>query len=102
MSDTAFTMSIDDAVVIAESGQTVMQVARDNGIDIPSLFDSPHLNAFGSCRICVVEIDGVRGTPSSCTTPVSPGMNVATNRIDYGNCVEESQNYMSVSIHWIV
>lgn len=78
VSEDSFTMSIDDTVVVAENGQTVMQVARNNGIDIPSLCDSPHLDAFGSCRICVVEIDGVRGTPSSCTTPASPGMNVAT------------------------
>ena len=79
MSETAFSITIDDTVMIAEPGQTVMQVARDNGIDIPSLCDSPHLDAFGSCRVCVVEIDGVRGTPSSCTTPASPGMTVATS-----------------------
>ena len=79
MNDTTFSMTIDDTVVIGDSGQTIMQVARNNGIDIPSLCDSARLDAFGSCRMCVVEIDGIRGTPSSCTTPASPGMSVATN-----------------------
>ncbi|RZD47681.1 MAG: hypothetical protein CXT68_03015 [Methanobacteriota archaeon] len=73
-----FTMIIDGTMVVGQAGQTVMQVARDNDIKIPSLCDSPHLAAFGSCRMCIVEVEGMRGTPSSCTTPASSGMQVAT------------------------
>ena len=73
-----FTMIIDGTMVVGKTGQTVMQVARDNDVKIPSLCDSPHLAAFGSCRMCIVEVDGMRGTPSSCTTPASSGMQVAT------------------------
>jgi len=73
-----FTMSINGNSVQGLSGQTVMEVARDNGIDIPSLCDSPHLKSFGSCRMCIVEVDGMRGTPSSCTTVAGDGMVVQT------------------------
>jgi len=48
------------------------------GLDIPSLCATESLKALGSCRLCLVEIDGVKGTPSSCTTPVRDGMKVQT------------------------
>ena len=71
-------MKINGQQVAGKSGQTIMQVARDNEISIPSLCDSPHLDAFGSCRMCIVEVDGIRGTPSSCTTPATDGMEIQT------------------------
>jgi len=74
----SISLLIDGQSVNGQSGQTVMQVARDNGINIPSLCDSPKLDAFGSCRMCIVEVDGVRGVPSSCTTPARDGMEVQT------------------------
>ena len=73
-----FLVTIDGQEFSGQPGQTIMEVARDNGINIPSLCDSPYLDSFGSCRICVVEIDGRRGTPSSCTTPADNGMVVST------------------------
>jgi formate dehydrogenase major subunit len=73
-----FTVTIDGQEFTGQSGQTIMEIARDNGINIPSLCDSPHLDSFGSCRMCIVEIDGRGGTPSSCTTPANNGMVVST------------------------
>jgi len=74
----SFTVTIDGQEFAGQSGQTIMEIARDNGINIPSLCDSPHLDSFGSCRMCIVEIDGRGGTPSSCTTPANNGMVVST------------------------
>jgi len=72
------TITIDGLQLPVSEGQSIMQIARENGINIPSLCDSPHLDSFGSCRMCVVEIDGRQGTPSSCTTPAEDGMVVST------------------------
>ena len=77
MNDT-FSLSIDGQDMIGRQGQTVMEVARENGVNIPSMCDSPHLKSFGSCRLCIIEIDGQAGTPSSCTTPALKGMDVHT------------------------
>lgn len=81
--DANFNITINGQVVSANSGQTIMQVARQNGITIPSLCDSPHLKSFGSCRMCIVEVEGVNGTPSSCTTLAQPNMAVksSTDRV---------------------
>lgn len=78
MSDSTISLSIDGTTIITTAGTTIMQVARENGIRIPSLCDSPQLDSFGSCRMCIVEIDGRPGTPSSCTTPATDGMMVST------------------------
>lgn len=67
-------MEINGVSVVGNEGDTIMQVARKNGMKIPSLCDSPHLASFGSCRMCIVEVDGINGTPSSCTTLASSGM----------------------------
>ncbi|MBN9494273.1 formate dehydrogenase subunit alpha, partial [bacterium] len=55
-----------------------MRAAMQAGSDIPKLCATDSLDPFGSCRLCVVEIEGRRGTPASCTTPVEPGMKVST------------------------
>jgi formate dehydrogenase major subunit len=55
-----------------------MRAAAENGAAIPKLCATDSLESFGSCRLCLVEIDGVRGTPASCTTPVAAGMIVHT------------------------
>lgn len=72
------TLTIDGRPVTAATGQTVFTVAQESGIAIPSLCASPHLSPFGSCRLCIVEVEGQVGTPASCTTPVRPGMVVRT------------------------
>ena len=55
-----------------------MRAAALAGVDVPKLCATDRLEAFGSCRLCLVEIDGRRGTPASCTTPVADGMVVRT------------------------
>jgi formate dehydrogenase major subunit len=69
---------IDGIAVTVPEGTSVMRAAAEAGIAIPKLCATDSLEAFGSCRLCVVEIDGRRGTPASCTTPVAPGMVVRT------------------------
>ncbi|RZQ60082.1 formate dehydrogenase subunit alpha [Amycolatopsis suaedae] len=71
-------VEVDGHPVMVPEGTSVMRAAAMTGIDIPKLCATDSLEAFGSCRLCLVEIDGRRGTPASCTTPVSPGMKVRT------------------------
>jgi len=72
-------ITINGRTVIAEPGDTVYQAAKKAGIKIPSLCASDHLAPFGSCRLCLCEIQGQSGTPASCTTPVRDGMVVRTD-----------------------
>ncbi|MEQ1702449.1 MAG: molybdopterin-dependent oxidoreductase, partial [Ilumatobacteraceae bacterium] len=71
-------VNIDGQDVLVPEGTSVMRAAAICGVDIPKLCATDSLDPFGSCRLCVVEIDGRRGTPASCTTPVAPGMAVIT------------------------
>ncbi len=74
----AVTLSIDGFAVTVPAGTSVMRAAAELGTKIPRLCATDTLNAFGSCRLCLVEIEGRSGTPASCTTLVSPGMVVHT------------------------
>ena len=74
----AVTLTIDGVAVSAPAGTSVMRAAIDAGIQVPKLCATDSLEPFGSCRLCLVEIDGRRGTPASCTTPVEAGMSVRT------------------------
>lgn len=71
-------LTIDGKPVTAESSDTIYLAARKAGISIPSLCVSHQLAPFGSCRLCICEIEGQSGTPASCTTPVKPDMVVRT------------------------
>jgi len=72
-------LTIDGFAVTVPEGTSVMRAAAEIGISVPKLCASDNLEAFGSCRLCAVEIEGRRGTPASCTTPVMDGMVVDTN-----------------------
>ncbi|SMC99007.1 formate dehydrogenase subunit alpha [Primorskyibacter flagellatus] len=72
------TLTIDGFEVTVPEGTSVMRAAAEVGIQVPKLCASDNLEAWGSCRLCVVEIEGRRGTPASCTTPVAEGMAVTT------------------------
>ncbi|MEU3272582.1 formate dehydrogenase subunit alpha [Saccharomonospora sp. NPDC006951] len=72
------TVEIDGVPVTVPEGTSVMRAAAESGTDIPKLCATDSLDAFGSCRLCLVEIDGRKGTPASCTTPVTDGMRVST------------------------
>src|SRR5487761_1747744 len=77
-SPAAVSMTIDGIAVTIPAGTSIMRAAVEAGIDIPKLCATDMLDAFGSCRLCLVEIDGRAGTPASCTTPVAEGMSVRT------------------------
>ncbi len=72
------TLTIDGHPVTVPAGTSVMRAAAEAGISIPKLCATDTLEAFGSCRLCLVEIEGRPGTPASCTTPVADGMQVRT------------------------
>jgi len=71
-------VEVDGLRVQVPEGTSVMRAAAIAGVDVPKLCATDSLDAFGSCRLCLVEIDGRRGTPASCTTPVADGMVVHT------------------------
>src|SRR5690606_30626214 len=77
-SEVMVTLEIDGVEVTVPAGTSVMRAAAMMGTSIPKLCATESLEAFGSCRICLVEIEGRRGYPASCTTPVDPGMKVRT------------------------
>ena len=77
-SETLVTVLIDGAQVEVPEGTSVMRAAALAGMQVPKLCATDSLEAFGSCRLCLVEIDGKPGTPASCTTPCSEGMSVHT------------------------
>src|SRR5690606_4441572 len=77
-SETMVTLSIDGVDVTVPEGTSIMRAAMEMGTKIPKLCASDMLDSFGSCRICLVEIEGRNGTPASCTTPVAAGMKVVT------------------------
>jgi predicted molibdopterin-dependent oxidoreductase YjgC len=69
---------IDGQEIQAAEGTTVLEAVRQAGIPIPTLCYHPYLKPVGSCRLCVVDIEGYRGLPASCSTPVEAGMVVRT------------------------
>ncbi|RKF22690.1 formate dehydrogenase subunit alpha [Altericroceibacterium spongiae] len=77
-SDKQVTLTIDGREVTVPEGTTVMRAASEAGGSIPKLCATDNLKQFGSCRLCLVEIEGARGTPASCTTPAAEGMVVKT------------------------
>jgi formate dehydrogenase major subunit len=72
------TVTVDGMPISVPVGTSVMRAAAEAGIKIPKLCATDQLLAFGSCRLCLVQIEGRRGFPASCTTPVEPGMRIAT------------------------
>jgi formate dehydrogenase major subunit len=77
-SGAAVKLTIDGFDITVPEGTSVMRAAAEAGVTIPKLCASDNLEAFGSCRLCSVEIEGRRGMPASCTTPVADGMVVKT------------------------
>ena len=72
------TLEIDGNEVTVPAGTSLMRAAVDAGIQVPKLCATDSLEPFGSCRLCLVEIDGRKGFPASCTTPAEAGMKVRT------------------------
>lgn len=72
-------ITINDKSIEVPSGVTVLTAARQAGIEIPTLCDHPDLTPTGACRLCVVEVEGMRGPATACTLPVNDGMVVHTH-----------------------
>src|SRR5438309_9351296 len=77
-SEKLVTLSIDGNEVTVPAGTSVMRAAALAGTKVPKLCATEQLEAFGSCRLCLVQIEGMKGLPASCTTLVSEGMKVTT------------------------
>jgi formate dehydrogenase major subunit len=77
-SEKQVSLTIDGVAVTVPEGTSLMRAAMDAGIQVPKLCATDSVNAFGSCRLCLVEIKGRNGTPASCTTPVAEGIEVST------------------------
>jgi formate dehydrogenase major subunit len=77
-SDTRVTLTIDGEQVTVPAGTSIMRAAMQMGTKIPKLCATDSVKSFGSCRMCLVEIEGRAGTPASCTTPVAANMAVHT------------------------
>ena len=77
-SEKLVSLTIDGMAITVPEGTSIMRAAMEAGTKIPKLCATDSLDAFGSCRLCLVEIEGRAGTPASCTTPVMAGMKVAT------------------------
>ena len=72
------TLTIDGQEISVPAGTSIMRAAQALGTTIPKLCATDSLEPFGSCRLCLVEIEGRNGTPASCTTPVAEGIKVTT------------------------
>ena len=72
------TLEVDGVSITVPSGTSVLRASIEAGSNVPKLCATDSLEAFGSCRLCLVEIDGKKGYPASCTTLVEPAMKVRT------------------------
>ena len=77
-SEKLVTLNIDGVDVTVPEGTSLMRAASVAGFSVPKLCATDSLEPFGSCRLCLVEIEGKRGYPASCTTPVADGLVVST------------------------
>src|SRR5580698_195865 len=78
VAQTLVSLEIDGKPVTVTAGTSVMRAAVEAGVSVPKLCATDNMEAFGSCRLCLVEIEGRKGTPASCTTPAEQGMVVHT------------------------
>ena len=76
--DATVSVDIDGMPVDVPAGTSILRAAREAGVDIPKLCATDSLKAFGSCRLCLVEVEGRKGYPASCTTPIEDGMRIRT------------------------
>ncbi|HOD65076.1 MAG TPA: molybdopterin-dependent oxidoreductase [candidate division Zixibacteria bacterium] len=73
------TVTIDSRSLSAARGATILEIARAAGLYIPTLCAHKDLTPYGGCRMCIVEVDGMRGFPTACTTPAESGMVIRTH-----------------------
>ena len=93
--DATVGVTIDGHPLEVAAGTSILRAARSAGFDIPSLCATDSLKAFGSCRLCLVEVEGRKGYPASCTTPVEDGMHIRTQT---GKLAQLRRNVMELYI----
>jgi len=76
--DDSVKVEIDGLPATVKAGTSILRAARESGVDITKLCATDSLKPFGSCRMCLVEVEGRKGFPASCTTPVEAGMKIKT------------------------
>jgi bidirectional [NiFe] hydrogenase diaphorase subunit len=79
--ETVLTLKIDDKDVSCRAGQTILEVARENGVEIPTLCALDGLSLWGGCRLCLVEVAGSPKLFAACATQCTEGMSVMTNSV---------------------
>lgn len=79
MDNDRISLTVNGKPVEGGKGQTVLEICRENAIHVPTLCYHPKMPPYGGCRLCIVEIENMRGLPPSCTTPATPGMVVHTH-----------------------
>lgn len=79
MAETKISITINGSQVYAREGMTILEAAKENGIDIPTLCYIEGLPPTGACRICVVEVEGSRTLVGSCHTPIAEGLVIQTH-----------------------
>lgn len=79
MSNNKISIIIDNKPCQVQKGTTILEAARQNDIYIPTLCAYKELTPFGGCRMCIVEVEGLKKLPTACTTPVSEGMIIRTH-----------------------
>ncbi|WP_374369486.1 formate dehydrogenase subunit alpha [Dongia sp.] len=89
------TLTIDGQEVTVPEGTSIMRAAAEMGTKVPKLCATDSVEAFGSCRLCAVEIEGRKGTPASCTTPAENGLKVWTQT---GKLAKLRRNIMELYI----
>lgn len=78
LSSPTFTVEVDGKQFTGREGQTILEICRDNGIDVPTLCYEPKLPGFGACRMCVVDVEGEENPPISCSRAAEPNMKIQT------------------------
>src|SRR5688572_9058945 len=97
-SEKTVTLTVDGKPITVPEGTSIMRASMEAGVEIPKLCATDMMDAFGSCRVCLVEIEGRGGTPASCTTPVGEGMVVHT-QTDRLNAIRRGVMELYVSDH---
>src|SRR6187200_607802 len=98
LSEKQVTLTVDGKSITVPEGTSIMRASMEAGVEIPKLCATDMIDAFGSCRVCLVEIEGRGGTPASCTTPVAEGLVVKT-QTDRLNNIRRGVMELYVSDH---
>ncbi len=82
MSDDKIEITLDGRKLMVEPGRSILEVASDQGVSIPTLCHDPRLAPYASCWVCLVKVERAKGYVPSCGTKVAPGMVITTSSAD--------------------